>query len=133
MSYDWYENLMVCRENQTEWLADLFQKEMIETNLPGVILGKCFKKETNLTVGSPSILMKNILDEKGVSVDMFDPWIDKTEAPLKTACVFFIGTNHDVFLEYEFPNGSIIIDPWRFIQKKDGIKVIQVGNSFKSK
>jgi UDPglucose 6-dehydrogenase len=133
MSYDWYENLMVCRENQTEWLADLFQTTMIENNLPGVILGKCFKKETNLTVGSPSILMKNILDEKGISVDMFDPWIDQTDAPLKNASVFFIGTNHDVFLEYEFPKGSVIIDPWRFIQKKDGIKVIQVGNSLKSK
>ena len=120
---------MVCRENQTEWLADLFVDKINESGLPGIILGKCFKKETNLTVGSPAILMKNILDEKGVSVDMFDPWIDISNPPLDSPSVFFIGTNHDMFLDYDFPSGSIVIDPWRFIQQKDDINVIHVGVS----
>lgn len=129
MSYDWYENLMICRENQTEWLADLFIQKINETDLPGVILGKCFKKETNLTVGSPSILMQNILEEKGIYVDMFDPWIDDTFAPLDRPSVYFIGTNHDTFINYDFPKGSIVIDPWRFIKEKEGIEVIHVGVS----
>ena len=129
MSYDWYENLMICRENQTEWLGELFIDKIKQYNLPGVILGKCFKKETNLTVGSPSILLKNILDEKGVAVDIFDPWIDDTDAPLSNPSVFFIGTNHDAFLDYDFPAGSVVIDPWRFINDKEGITLIHVGNS----
>ncbi len=129
MSYDWYENLMICRENQTEWLADLFIQKINETDLPGVILGKCFKKETNLTVGSPSILMQNILEEKGIYVDMFDPWVDDTFAPLDRPSVYFIGTNHDTFINYDFPKGSIVIDPWRFIKEKEGIEVIHVGVS----
>ena len=29
------------------------------------ILGKSFKPETNITTGSPSILLKNILEERG--------------------------------------------------------------------
>jgi UDPglucose 6-dehydrogenase len=130
LSYDWYESLMVCRENQTEWLADLIIREYQKLNLPIVILGKTFKKETNLTVGSPSILLKNILDEKQIQSIMFDPWIDiNDKAPLDVPSIYFIGTNHDLFLNYNFPSGSIIIDPWRYIQDQDGITLIKVGDS----
>jgi UDPglucose 6-dehydrogenase len=128
LSYDWYENLMICREKQTEWLADLAIQKSKETQLPIVILGKCFKKETNLTVGSPSILMKNIIEEKNYSVKMYDPWVDSEEAPIKEKAVFFLGTNHDKFLEYNFPSGSVVIDPWRMMKKQDQVELISVGN-----
>lgn len=129
LSYDWYENLMYCRENQTEWLAELTIEEKEKNNLPIVILGKTFKKETNLVVGSPSILLKNLLDEKNVESTMFDPWVDSDEAPIENKSIFFIGTNHDLFLDYKFPEGSVVIDPWRFIKEQEGIKLIKVGNS----
>ena len=44
------------REKQTEWLADL-----IEEHYDGLginILGKSFRREGNITTGSPSILLK---------------------------------------------------------------------------
>jgi len=130
LSYDWYESLMVCRENQTEWLADLIINEYQKSNLPIVILGKTFKKETNLVVGSPSILLRNILDEKQIPSIMFDPWIDvNNKAPLDNSSIYFIGTNHDLFLDYNFPNGSIVIDPWRYIQDQENITLIKVGDS----
>ena len=130
LSYDWYENLMICRENQTEWLADLIVNKYKESNLPIVILGKTFKKETNLVVGSPSILLRNILDEKQIPSIMFDPWIDTNNvAPLDIPSIYFIGTNHDLFLNYNFPSGSIVIDPWRYIQDQKGITLIKVGDS----
>jgi UDPglucose 6-dehydrogenase len=127
LSFDWYDNLMRCREFQTEWLADLIINE--KTNLDIVILGKTFKKETNLVVGSPSILLKNILEEKGYSVSMYDPWIDNQEPPLENKSLFFIGTNHDLFKDYKFPDGSIVIDPWRFLKEQQGVKLISVGKS----
>jgi UDPglucose 6-dehydrogenase len=129
LSYDWYENLMKCRENQTEWLAELIIQNKKE--LPIVILGKTFKKETNLITGSPAILLKNILEEKGYNVTMFDPWIDEGVPPLENPSLFFIGTNHDIFSAYSFPKGSTIIDPWRYIDAKDDVKIIHVGNSLK--
>jgi len=129
LSYDWYENLMLCRENQTEWLANLTLEHHNTTKLPIVILGKCFKKETNLTVGSPSILMKNILLEKSVEVEMYDPWVDASEPPLQNAAVFFVGTNHDKFLDYNFPEGSVVIDPWRMLQEQKGVRLVSVGIS----
>jgi UDPglucose 6-dehydrogenase len=130
LSFDWYENLMICRENQTDWLSDLILEN--KSNLPIVILGKTFKKETNLVVGSPSILLKNILAEKKHEVKMYDPWIDVEEnPPIDEPALFFIGTNHDLFLDYAFPKGSIVIDPWRFLKEQDGVKLIPVGNTKK--
>lgn len=126
LSYDWYENLMICRENQTEWLANLIMEN--KENLDVIILGKCFKKETNLTTGSPSILLKNILEESGQEVIMYDPWVDNYTLKL-TKALYFIGTNHDMFLNYEFPEGSIVIDPWRMLKQQPGITLISIGNS----
>jgi UDPglucose 6-dehydrogenase len=126
MSYDWYESLMVCREDQTDWLADLIVDH--RGDMPVTILGKCFKKETNLTVGSPSILLKNLLEERGEQVDMYDPWVDEEHIDLTSQC-YFIGTNHDKFLDYKFPKGSVVIDPWRMIEEQDGITLISVGKS----
>ena len=129
MSHDWYENLMICREKQTEWLGDMLLAKAKETGMKPIILGKCFKKETNLIVGSPSILMKNMMEEQGVDVEMYDPWIDQEDAPINEAAVFFIGTNHDAFLEYSFPRGSVVIDPWRMMSKQDGVELISVGDT----
>lgn len=124
MSYDWYENLMICREDQTDWLADLIQEH--RGDLPLTILGKCFKKETNLTVGSPSILLKNLLEERSEQVDMYDPWVDDYVLELEKRC-YFIGTNHDKFLDYRFPAGSVVLDPWGMIQDQDNVEVIRIG------
>jgi hypothetical protein len=61
---------------------------------------------------------------------MYDPWIDTEETPpLDKPALFFMGTNHDVFLDYKFPENSIVIDPWRYIVNNENIKVIHVGNS----
>jgi UDPglucose 6-dehydrogenase len=124
LSFNWYDNLMKCREDQTDWLAELIIEEKNKTNLPIIILGKTFKKETNLVVGSPSILLKNLLEEKNVDLSMYDPWIDSTEPPLNKPSIFFIGTNHDKFLDYIFPKGSVVIDPWRFLEEQKDVKLI---------
>lgn len=129
LSFNWYDNLMKCREHQTDWLAKLIIEN--KNDLPIIILGKTFKKETNLTVGSSSILLKNLLSEKGIDVEMYDPHIDDSQPPLKKPALFFIGTNHDTFTEYVFPENSIIIDPWRIINSQKGVKLISIGNSQK--
>ncbi len=122
LSDDWFGSLMIAREKQTEWLAGLME----EYDLPKVILGKAFKPETNLTVGSPSILLRNILIEKGYDVRMYDPYVD-SEVPVFGPSVFLIGTKHPDFIEFGFPEGSVIIDPWRYIPDKQGVKVVRVG------
>ena len=66
LSYDWYENLMISREKHTEWLAELTIQKSIEKQMEIFILGKSFKKETNLTNGSPAYLLKNLIEEKTI-------------------------------------------------------------------
>lgn len=127
LSYDWYENLMICREKQTEWLANIIIEN--KSDLPIIILGKTFKKETNLVVGSPSILLKNILTEKGFDVLMYDPWIDGVNPPISDKAIFFIGTNHDIFKSYKFAEGSVVVDPWRYLKSQDNVKMISIGDS----
>jgi len=125
LKYDFFEALMIGREKQTEWLADLVIEH--KGDLPVIILGKSFKEETNLTVGSPAILLKNILDERDVPVEMYDPWVDEGAPPLKEKALFFIGTKHAAFCEYVFPAGSVVIDPWRMSLNTNSIKYIPIG------
>ena len=122
LSYDWFESVMNAREKQTEWLANL----MDEYPLPKVILGKAFKPETNIIVGSPAILLKNILEERGHSVIMYDPHVDMEKPNFKSS-VFLIGTKHPEWIDFPFPQGSVVIDPWRYIPRREGVQVIYVG------
>ena len=127
LSYDFFESLMLGREDQTAWLADLIQEH--KGDLPVTILGKAFKEQTNLVVGSPSILLKNILEERGVEVSMYDPHVDGGEPNLEEAQVFFIGTKHTEFLDYSFPQGSIVLDPWRYMPDQEGVCVVRIGGA----
>jgi len=126
LSYDWFESVMMAREKQTEFLADL----IMEKNVPGdtvYILGKSFKPETNITVGSPSILLKNILEERGVNVIMYDHLIDKFDLPDFQTGVYFIGTKHEEFASFSFPCGSTVIDPWGYVADNKKVTIIRIG------
>jgi len=123
LSYDFFDSLMIAREKQTEWLAKLMLEHK---NLPKVILGKAFKPETNIVTGSPSVLLKNILEEMGHDVTIYDPYLDGEKTDWN-ASVFFIGTKHPQFAKMTFPKGSVVLDPWRYIPRKKSITVIYIG------
>jgi len=134
LSFNWFDNIMKQREIQTEWLADLIEKEA--NGLPITILGKSFKPQTNIETGSPSILLRNILTERKLSVTMYDPYIDEPYDDWQDMSeydgmkqVYFIGTKHEDFVNFPFDDDSIIIDPWRFIPDKEGCKVIRIGDN----
>ena len=129
LSYDWYENLMISREKHTEWLAELTIQKSIEKQMEIFILGKSFKKETNLTNGSPAYLLKNLIEEKNHKTKIYDPFIDNDVEEFNEPSVFFIATNHDVFKDITFPAGSVVIDPWRMIGEQETVELISIGVS----
>lgn len=132
MKFDWFDSIMKQREKQTEWLADLIKEQHEKSGLPVVILGRSFKKGTNIVVGSPAILLKNILEEYNIPAEMYDPHID-LEKPTMEKSVFFVATNHDEFKEFEYPKDSIILDPWGLIEEKDRYFLIPIGrNKYKA-
>lgn len=132
LSYDWFENVMLCREKQTEWLADLIEEHRLRRGFPEKrvgIYGKAFKTGTNLTTGSPAVLLANILEERGYEVLLYDPYIDAGACPFAGPGVYFVGTNHPEFADpgWKFPEGSVVLDPWRFVPRRPGVEVIHIG------
>ncbi len=137
LSYNWFDNIMMQREFQTDWLADLIEEYGEDRGIN--ILGKSFKPETNIVTGSPSILLKNILEERGHGVFMWDPYIDEPWEVIKQkyddsdnetdSHLYFIGTKHPDFTDFPYEEGSIILDPWRYIPDIEGCEVIHIGNS----
>jgi len=125
LDYNLFDFIMTVREKQTEWLADI----MCQFTLPKVILGKTFKPDTDLTVGSPSILLANILKERGEEVTFHDPVTDP-QLPPKVPSVYLIGTTWQEFLKFEFVPGSVVIDPWRMIDTvPEGVELISLGRN----
>ena len=124
LSHNFFEDIMEARENQTEFLADI----ILEHNGPYYILGKTFKEETNLILGSPAILLGNILKERNVEFTHYDPFVDEVIPEFKRG-VYFIATKHLEFKNINFPKGSTVIDVWRYLNINDeNIKYIPVGN-----
>lgn len=115
LSFDFFEALMTAREKHCEFLADLIEAETQSVQ----ILGQDFKPETNITTGSPSILLANILRERGISVRYVE------EA--RHAGTYFIGCQHERYKAIKFPPGSVVIDPFRYIVEQPGVKLIAIG------
>jgi len=124
LSYNIFDFVMTVREKQTEWLVDL----MMEHKGQKVILGKTYKPFTNLTYGSPSILLANILKERGCEPIIHDPEIAKIELPKKPA-VYLIGTKWPVYKKRKFRKGDVVIDPWGIIKNQKGVNVIRIGRT----
>lgn len=123
LDYNLFDFVMTVREKQAEWLADL----MCQYKLPKVILGKTFKPDTNLTVGSCSVLLANILKEKGEKVTFYDPVVAPSLPP-EVPSVYLIGTMWKEFKDFDFAPGSVVIDPWRMIDSvPEGVEIIPIG------
>ena len=129
LSYDWFENIMIQREKQTEWFADLFIEESKGRKM--VILGTSFKPETNITTGSPALLLKNLIEEKGYKVTALDPYVDLdySDELEENLITYFIGTKHEIFKHFPFKQNSTVIDPFRYIVRRNDLKIIKIGNN----
>jgi len=126
MSIDWFEFIMLQRERQTDWLADLVERHA--DGLPIVLLGRSFKAQSSIEVGSAALLLKNVLEERGNRVASWDPYVDPAAAmPTGAPMCYFVGTRHPEFADFPFEAGSVVIDPWRFIKARPGVTLVRVG------
>ena len=112
LKYDLYDAIMTAREKHCEFLADVIEKHHKESLLPVCLLGKSFKPNTAITVGSSAVLLGTVLTERNIPYVFHDPHIRKDELPT-SAHVFCITCAHTVFGEYSLPSNSIVIDPHR--------------------
>jgi len=128
IEYNYFDFIMKKREKQTDFFVGIIENKMKETGLPVCILGKSFKPETNMVEGSPAILVKNLLNARGIECEQYDPHIDIGIPEIElTKKIYFIGCRHAIFGEYNFPEGSCVIDPNRYIPLKEGVDVVHIG------
>src|SRR5581483_3696640 len=139
LGFDFFEAIMLSRERQTDWFADVLEEQIEQCrkmgwNPPVVILGLSFKPETNLVTGSPAILLANVIAERGITPMFYDPIVnpnDRTRTLPPPPALFFVGTKHAEFANIKFSVGSIVIDPHRYIPDQQGVTVIRLGDGTK--
>lgn len=130
MSIDIFEFIAKARDKQTKRQADDVLKVSQETGLPILILGKSYKENSPLTIGSPALLLQYFLHEKNAKFEAWDPWVDETDLLIENPVVAFIASKHDAFRTISLPDKSIVIDPWGYhIQPNENVKVIKPGRS----
>lgn len=128
LSANIFDFLARARDSQTRRQAELIAREHRSTSYPVCILGKAYKAEVNLTVGSPALLLASFLQEMGIGVSFYDPICDPASTVPKQKSIFFVATNHKAFLDLQFPSGSIVIDPWGNATKYQAdVKIVQPG------
>lgn len=131
LSYDFFDSIMKAREKQTEWMADYVRSLHTSSGLPVVLAGISFKEGCDIVTGSPAKLLSYFLAEMGVSHTIIDPHVAGYPIPESLEpSVYFIGARHVTWNRFKFPNGSIVVDPWRcFKQDNEEIKYIPLGRS----
>lgn len=129
LSSNVFDDLMYTREFQAEWLVDLARTEALRRKKSLVLLGKAYKPETNLVDGSCALLMADLLARQRMSFDHHDPFVDGATKSVIHGFpkVYLICTKHKCFANYEFPDGSLVIDPFGYIPERPNIELIAVG------
>lgn len=129
LSHDIFSDLMLAREDQSRWLSRLIEEEHRKSRLPIVILGKAYKPETNLIVGSPALLLAEQLRESFLEFEHMDPFVDCVKDVGGKPRLYFIATKHEIFAQLQYGKDSVVIDPWRYVPRDQEAKVIWIGNT----
>lgn len=127
LSFDLFGSVMECRQAQAEWLADLLIARGAN-GLPIGILGTAYKPGSHITTGSAALLVKVLVENRGYPVDVWDPHVHNDIRP-KDPHVFLMGCKHLEFPEWELPEGSVVIDPFRYMPDQEGVEIVRVGEA----
>lgn len=120
LGYDLFDSIMTAREIQAKNMATKLIGLSKENDLPIIILGKAYKPNVEYVDGSSSILVGHYIEEQGLDVKY-----DIT-SPIKGVYLMaHMGKHHD----FNFPDGSIVLDPWRSFTSNKNITIIQYGNT----
>lgn len=126
LSTDLMGYLARAREAQTVALADKIQTWQRCTRLPLVLLGKAYKPESNLIDGSPALLLASMLRDRGLDVAHYDPYVTDWPGVFR-AGVYTVTTRHECWLTFDFPAGSVVLDPFGYIPDRPGVTVVRIG------
>lgn len=131
LSHSLFDDAMRCRELQAEWLAQMMIEYAGRSSppLPCAIVGYAFKAGTNITTGSPALLVANLLARRGVRAKLIDHHVDRGKKEfLGGPHVVLIGCRHPETPDgYRFSPGSVVIDPFRYMPDQEGVETRRLG------
>lgn len=110
-----FDFITQARIDQTGYLADVIQEEHERAGLTVAVMGLTFKPETNLTGDSPSLLLIDLLRERGIEPRTYDPIIKRRPLP-SVPHVYVLATWDYDLARYPFVPGSVIVDVWRLLE-----------------
>jgi len=126
LSFDWFRAVMEQRERHTEWLCDLIEEHRGGRDV--VILGRSFKPESNIVTGSAALLLANLCAERGLRPLVWDPHVDVgTAPPGGRPLAYFVATQHPEFRQFPFEPGSVVLDPFRYVEVPSGVVNVPIG------
>ena len=146
LGYDMFDTIMRAREIQAQNLADFLCDTAVENRMPIIIHGKAYKPDVPYCIGSYSTLIAHYIKQRRFSVQYLDPLADDREDCVESIDrphVILMAHNRQVTYGYTgthtadqsycaFPEGSVLVDPWRQQQNIPGITVIHYGDTRKS-
>lgn len=125
LGYDLFGAIIQSREAQAQNLArylTTFQRSVC-------IMGVGFKPECPLVDGSYSLLVAHYLQELQTEVSFYDPLAGFAKRPTK-AQVYLLAHPYNFWNEdFQFPEGSLIVDPWRTAPSVQGCTVQRYGDT----
>lgn len=130
LSSDIFEFTIQAREKHADWLVDLIEAEHKATGLPIRMLGRAYKPQSNITTGSAAVLVAHLLVERRILFASFDPHLDDQldqREFFETPGIYFVATAHEEFAAIDIPPGSVVIDPWRYLPKREGVRYVRIG------
>ena len=123
---DLFGALMQVRQSYVEWLAGTFVRAA--GGLPLVILGTAYKPGTGIEIGSSAVLLANLLGNQQADVRIVRDDRDLATVPAgPEPAAYFIGCPEPGIVEYRFPPGSVVVDPWHRVPDRPGVRLVRVG------
>ena len=141
LSHDPFGEAMIAREAQSTWLCNQILSYIAPYRKWVIIAGYAFKPGTNITAGSPALLLFHQLETELAAMPnaphpiLWDPHVDPMDRPfpLRTdeAAVVVIGCRHPEFVGWSgegLAEGSVIIDPHRITgDSVPGVGIVKLG------
>lgn len=122
-----FEFVTRAREAQTRQLAVVVAAWANLSGLPVVVLGKAYKPASDLTYGSPALLLAHYLTEMGVDFTQCDPYVDGEPLACRTRAVYVVATRHPEYETVRVPPGSVVLDPHRYVRDQPDVKLVHLG------
>lgn len=112
LSSDLMGFLNEARDRQSLWFARIVEHWQRLTGLPVTLLGRSYKPNVTLTDGSPALLLAHYLRLRDVEFQHHDAQVVIVDDEPR---VFFVATRHDHYRTLDFPAGSVVIDPFGYL------------------